>query len=142
MKGQIYLFKVSLEKGIYCIIELKGSSSLYKFAEAIINAFDFELDHAFGFYNNIKYIHKSSEVYTLFCDYGTSIELHEKSVEKSYIYKVFEPGKKMLFLFDYGDDWRFLVECLDVVKPEAKKKYPNIVERQGKAPSQYLDCED
>jgi len=100
------------------------------------------LDHAFGFYNNIKNIYKSSEIYTLFCDYGSSVELHEKSVEKSYIYKVFEPGKKMIFLFDYGDDWRFLVDCLDIVKPEVKKKYPNIVERKGKTPSQYLDCED
>jgi len=51
-KERVYLFKISLDKKIYREMELLGSSSLYKFAETIVSAFNFELDHSFGFYSN------------------------------------------------------------------------------------------
>ncbi|SRR6266576_6636449 len=142
MKEQIYIFKVYLEEDIYRTIELEGATSLYQFAEAIVSAFNFEFDHAFGFYDNIDDIYESNEVYTLFYDSGNPVNPNEKSVKKSHIYKVFKPNKRMVFLFDYGDDWMFLVECLGVADPEAGKKYPIITKKKGKAPEQYPDYDD
>lgn len=141
-KEKVYLFKVSLNKKIYREIALKGRTNLYAFAKEIVGAFDFEFDHAFGFYDNIKDIRKSSEAYTLFYDFGDSVNDNEKSVKKSYIYKVFQLNKKMLFLFDYGDDWMFLVECLGISDPKDSIKYPVVVERKGAAPPQYPDYDD
>lgn len=37
----------------------------------------------------------------------------------------------MTFYFDYGDDWHFLVECLDVYEAPPKTKYPQIIEGKG-----------
>ncbi|MBD0391919.1 hypothetical protein IC220_05680 [Wolbachia endosymbiont of Pentalonia nigronervosa] len=67
---------------------------------------------------------------------------NEKSVRNSYIYKVFEPGKKMIFLFDYGDNWEFLVECCDIIEAETGKRYPKVTKEEGKAPEQYPDYDD
>ncbi|MBS9529958.1 hypothetical protein INQ25_00815 [Wolbachia endosymbiont of Rhagoletis cerasi] len=143
-KEKVYLFKVSLNKKIYREIALKGTSSLYKFAEAIIGAFDFGLDHSFGFYSNINDIYKSNEVYTLFYDTDSSLTVmpNEKSVRNSYIYKVFESDKKMVFLFDYGDNWEFLVECCGIIEAEVGKRYPKVTKKQGEAPPQYPDYDD
>jgi len=142
MKEQVYIFKVSVEKSVHRTIELKGSTSLYDFAEEIISAFDFEFDHAFGFYDNINDLYESNAKYTLFYDSIKPVNPGEKSVKKSYVYEVFEPGKKMAFLFDYGDDWIFLVECLGVADQEAGKKYPIVTGKKGKAPEQYPDYDD
>ncbi|WP_264339134.1 plasmid pRiA4b ORF-3 family protein [Wolbachia endosymbiont (group A) of Cydia splendana] len=138
-KEKVYLFKLSLNKKIYREMALKGRTSLYTFAKEIVGAFDFEFDHAFGFYDNIKDIHESSEAYTLFYDFGDPVNDNEKSVKKSYIYKVFQLNKKMLFLFDYGDNWDFLVECCGVIEAEIGKRYPKITKKQGEAPPQYPD---
>lgn len=121
---------------------LKGRTSLYAFAKEIVGAFDFEFDHAFGFYDNIKDIHESSEAYTLFYDFGDSVNDNEKSVKKSYIYKVFQLNKKMLFLFDYGDNWEFLVECCGIIEAEVGKRYPKVTKKQGEAPPQYPNYDD
>jgi len=96
-KEKVYLLKLSLNKKIYREMALKGRTTLYTFAKEIVGAFDFEFDHAFGFYDNIKDIHESSEAYTLFYDFGDQVNDNEKSVKKSYIYKVFNLTKKCYF---------------------------------------------
>lgn len=123
-------------------MELKGRITLYAFAKEIVSAFDFEFDHAFGFYDNIKDIRESSEAYTLFYDFGDPVNDNEKSVKKSYIYKVFQLNKKMLFLFDYGDNWEFLVECCGIIEAEAGTRYPKVTKEQGEAPQQYSNYDD
>ena len=47
------IIRVALDrkKSIYRDIEIEGSKSLYKLAEAIVTAFDFDFDHCFGFYS-------------------------------------------------------------------------------------------
>lgn len=96
-KEKVYLFKVSLNKKIYREMALKGRTSLYAFAKEIISAFDFEFDHAFGFYDNIKDIHESSEAYTLFYDFGDPVNDNEKSVKNLTYIKFFNLTKKCYF---------------------------------------------
>ena len=133
---KIYQLKVLLDKKLYRIIEIKGKSSLYRLAESITDAFGFDLDHAFGFYNNIKDEYKSTEKFELFFDIGEADE-GSQSVKNTKVAKVFSPNKQMLFHFDYGDDWYFLVDCLDVLESEASVKYPRVTKTIGKAPEQY-----
>jgi hypothetical protein len=66
--NQIIELKVSLEKKVYRIIHIKERDTLENLAEAIVRAFDFELDHAFGFYDNLNNPYQSTEVYELFVD--------------------------------------------------------------------------
>ncbi len=49
------------------------------------------------------------------------------------IQKAFDAtGKKMLLLFDYGDEWRFIVRLHRIVEREKATDYPSVLEGQGK----------
>ena len=64
-----YIFKTHLfrDKKISRDIEIKENASLYKLAEAIIGAYDFDFDHAFGFFSDIKeHCFDSKKKYELF----------------------------------------------------------------------------
>ena len=44
-------------------------------------------------------------------------------------------GSKMLFLFDYGDEWRFKVEVVGMGEKVPKARYPKVINYgQGPAP--------
>src|SRR5450759_885803 len=57
---------------IYRDIEIEPSKSLYRLAEAIVTAFGFDFDHAFGFYSGRKpgTLLSSLPRYELFADVG------------------------------------------------------------------------
>jgi hypothetical protein len=59
-------------KSIYRDIEIEASDSLYSFARAIIMAFGFDFDHAFGFYTGLTPAKMMREYprYELFADMG------------------------------------------------------------------------
>jgi hypothetical protein len=48
----------------------------------------------------------------------------------------------MLFLFDYGDEWRFTTEFIALGRHDPQIDYPRVVGTAGKAPDQYPDAED
>jgi hypothetical protein len=147
-----YLFKTSLlysspkiaPRGpeISREIEVPENANLYKLAEAIVGAYDFDFDHAFGFFSKIsesRYF-DSERKYELFTDLeNEGIEpTGAGSVEKTKVSEVWKDiGDKMLFLFDYGDNWQFVVELTGFREKDAKKKYPHIVKKIGRAPKQY-----
>ncbi|MPR13106.1 IS1096 element passenger TnpR family protein [Microvirga tunisiensis] len=126
------------EPTIYREIEVESRKTLSDLAEAIVHSFGFEFDHAFGFYSKLtgQDVMRSQPRYELFADMGEATEA--KSVEKSRIADAFpDVGHKMLFMFDYGDDWRFVVEVIGLGQKVAKTRYPKVLKKVGKAPEQY-----
>jgi hypothetical protein len=132
------IFRASLGKDVYRDFEIAGTSSLDVLAQAIVRSFDFDFDHAFGFYSNLKGdIYDSPVRYELFVDMGES-EGDARSVKRTRIIEAFPSvGTKMRFLFDYGDDWEFLIELVKRKPKEAKVKLPRLLISAGKAPAQY-----
>jgi len=149
---KIHLIKVTLSdwygrvRGMpYRILAVPEGSTLYNLAEVIVDSFDFDFDHCFGFYDNIKRWTESTEGYELFADIGEESKF--KSVKRTKINEVFDKiKKKMLFLFDYGDEWHFIVELKGIESPEEDAKYPLVAKSVGEAPPQYrhreMDEED
>jgi hypothetical protein len=43
----------------------------------------------------------------------------------------------MRFLFDYGDEWEFILTCNGIVEPEPRVQYPRTTGSKGDAPEQY-----
>ncbi len=43
----------------------------------------------------------------------------------------------MLFVYDYGEEWRFRVELIGRGETATGVAYPRVVARLGKAPEQY-----
>ncbi len=121
-------------------VAVSGNKSLLHLAQVILKAFDFDCDHCFGFYGDIDKHpgREQTEIYEAFVDADVepTSEL-AKSVEKTKILSVFrDMGKKMLFMFDYGDDWRFIVE-LKEIQESLTGKLPRVLSSVGVAPPQY-----
>lgn len=137
------MFRASLEPKIYRDIEISASASLYKFAEAIVGAFGFNFDHAFGFYDKLADNYYDSKLkYELFADMGDA-ETGVLSVKKNSVATAFPVDKtKFLFIFDYGDEWSFKVERTGSGAKAKGAKYPHVVKSEGTAPVQYGDPED
>lgn len=146
MKTHIFKTNFFRDKKISRDIEIKENASLYKLAEAIVGAYDFDFDHAFGFFSTIGERYLDSErKYELFADMKSrDIEpTGAASVKKTKINEVWKHiGDKMLFLFDYGDDWLFVVELADFGAAEPKTKYPRIIKKLGQATEQYPEIDE
>ncbi|MBR1273991.1 IS1096 element passenger TnpR family protein [Bradyrhizobium sp. AUGA SZCCT0283] len=141
-----FIFRAALQgsASIYRDIELDPAKSLYVLAEAIVSSFNFDFDHAFGFYTGLTLakMHKTFPKYELFADMGDAAP-GVLGVKKTRISQAFpEVGHTMLFLFDYGDDWLFRVTLRTTGNKSAKARYPRIVATRGEAPEQYPADDD
>lgn len=120
----------------YRRIAIPSGATLYKLAEAITDSFDFYFDHCFGYYDNFKNPFQSKIGFELFADVGE--ESTFPGVKKTKINEAFHNiGTKLLFYFDYGDDWFFPIELIEIRDSRLDKKYPWIIEKVGESPEQY-----
>jgi hypothetical protein len=141
-----FIFKISLMRNPKIIreIEVLENISLYKLAGAIVGAYNFNFDHCFGFFSRIAewdYFNseKKYELFTDLIEEGESLEpTGAGSVKKTKVSEVWQNiGDRMMFLFDYGDNWQFVVELINFGNKELKQKYPRILSKVGRAPKQY-----
>ena len=132
------------EKKIIRRIQIPGSKSLYNFAKVITQAFGFLFDHCFGFYDDLKDIRNCKKAFEFFVDTGEAPQSESvQGVKKTKISQAFmNAGETMLFLFDYGDEWRFQVELKEIRKADKSNLKQFILESIGKAPLQYPPCKD
>lgn len=141
-----YIFKTNFlrDPKITREIEAPESINLYKLAETIVNAYNFDFDHCFGFFSKItegRYF-DSERKYELFTDLieeGEDLEpTGADSVKKTKVKGVWQDiGDKMLFLFDYGDNWLFVVELIGFGEKKEGIKYPRVLKKVGRAPRQH-----
>ncbi|HEY4302634.1 MAG TPA: hypothetical protein VGM73_17315 [Candidatus Didemnitutus sp.] len=117
-------------------IVLGGEWALYELAEFIVKTVGFDFDHAFEFCDNLRNPYRSKERYTLFADLGEA-DAGDRSVKRTTIAEVFHLKRKMLFHFDYGDDWFFLVTCMAVKDSAAKRRFRKVLSTRGTPPEQY-----
>ena len=143
LADDIMTIRVTFEPGTFRDIEIAGTASLYKLAEAIIKAYDFDFDHAFGFYSRLSgHFYSSTIKYELFFDMGDPSD-GARSVKKTSVAEAYGKTKaKLLFLFDYGDEWLFKTERTGSGPKTPKAKYPRVVNAEGEAPEQYPAWEE
>ena len=144
-EGGTHILRVALrdEPSVYRDIEVDSGRSLYDLAKAIVGAFDFAFDHAFGFYSGLtdRTMMEARPKYELFADMGE--ESDALSVKRTRVSEAFpEVGRVMLFLFDYGDEWLFLVEVTGLGRRVPRARYPKVLAKVGPSPEQYLDEEE
>jgi hypothetical protein len=137
MKAYHFIIEYEDFEATICLI---GEWSLYDLAESLIDAVGFDFDHCFEFCDNLNNPYKSKERYTLFADIGE--EADDPGVKKTLFSSVFTAGKKMLFHFDYGDDWHFPVTCTAIEDSPAKRRSRQFISQKGTAPIQYPNCDE
>jgi len=129
-------------------IVLGGEWSLYNLAETITKTVGFDFDHAFEFCDNIKSPYKSKERYTLFFDQEMEDDCDDDDgktvagVRDTLVSDVFRAKRKMVFHFDFGDDWFFLITCTAIKESEVKKRFKKVLSTQGTPPEQYPNEEE
>ncbi|MCD6569432.1 MAG: hypothetical protein J7L53_01880 [Deltaproteobacteria bacterium] len=133
----IWTLKVELLFGIYAeaecirIIEINSSSILEDLHFAIQDAVGFDNDHLYEFY--ISKTERSRDRIR-FDDENRGI--YNVTLESLY---PLEKGKKLYYLFDYGDNWLFKIikSRKKPTEPIKGLDYPRVVESIGDNPEQY-----
>ena len=149
-RASTHIFRVRLRPKVYRDIEIDSRKSLYDLAAAIVRAFGFDFDRAFGFFSKMTgHIYDSPMRYELFADLNDvpvpEMSAHKKSVsvKRTTVAQAFpEVGSKMLFLFDYGDYWEFRVEVIGFGEKVPRTRYPIVLAVVGKAPPQDPDIDE
>ena len=120
--SEILIFRASLEPKLYRDFEIADTATLYDLAHVIVKCFDFDFDHAFGFYSKLTgNILRSPVRYELFVDMGEG-DSQARSVKRTRVVDAYKSvGTKMLFLFDYGDGWEFRVSSLRAVNQKNRR---------------------
>src|SRR3954471_11374203 len=118
-----HVFRVALQDAptILREVEIASDKKLVDLAQAIVRAFEFQFDHAFGFYSALtgREVLRAQPKYEVFADMGERTD--SESVKRTRVAEPFPGvGHTMLFLFEYGDDWRFVVEVIGLGEKEPK----------------------
>jgi hypothetical protein len=129
-----YEFRVALDPKCYRDIAISGEKTLFELHEAIQKLFKFDDDHLFAFYLNGKERYGDSQVY------GDSRgNLFDENPSEAF--KIGElglyPRQSILYLFDFGDNWRFYITVLGIQPDGNVKGAYEVLETVGKVPKQY-----
>lgn len=130
-----YVISVSAGTGCYRHIQISKNATLYKLHKAIINAFDFEDDHAHAFFMDNHYWSGYAAFF--------SMKMHgDERLTKSYKLEKLNlsKGDQFKYLFDFGDEWRF--QCKVLRELEEQIDIPQIIRSVGESPEQYPEWED
>ncbi len=132
----IHRYKVSLKgkSDIWRIIDIKGTQMLSSLHKAIFKAFDRSEEHQYSFFLSNKPYDRESEYTSPGLDEdGTSKLATRIRIDSVELYG----GRKILYLFDYGDEWWHEVELISVTERITRANFPRVVKKQGKSPPQY-----
>jgi hypothetical protein len=129
VKGS-YLFKVTVSPGVWRKIQLSYLHTLLDLHKAIQDAFDFDDDHLYSFFMDAKKYSRNAYE-SPYSENGPYVD--EVSIGELELYE----GQRILYLFDFGDSWEFLIVLEKIDNSSPLPLNPKIVEKKGKSPEQY-----
>ncbi|ADG05594.1 IS1096 element passenger TnpR family protein [Kyrpidia tusciae] len=125
----IYVFQVSLSRSCWRTIAVSARHTVEDLHRAIQRAYRFGDDHLYSFFLDGKKW-SSQSVNSPYSDqgpYANEVLIGELNLLL---------GQRILYLFDYGDEWTFDV-LLREIRPGGDLVKPEIIETRGEAPDQY-----
>lgn len=130
----VYTFKVSLSKTVWRKISLSHTHTLGDLHNSIQQAFNFDNDHLYVFYIGGN----RRTGMPVYCEYasGYRYEEDEDVAENTTIASLdLYEGERMVYLFDFGDEWEFNLELINIDEEAPLLLKPIVVEEKGKSPS-------
>jgi hypothetical protein len=125
------------DDSIYRDIAIRHTQTFHDLHLAILKAFEFDSKHSATFYRSNDNWQRGREI---------SLEKYDKQYkadpllmkETSIGSEIRDPNQKFIYVYDFGKNWTFLVELINVSKEENPKlSYPATIRVEGIAPSQY-----
>ncbi|XID95878.1 plasmid pRiA4b ORF-3 family protein [Paenibacillaceae bacterium WGS1546] len=128
-----YILQVAVRRNCWRRIRISSHSTLYDLHEAIQQAFDFDDDHLYAFFLDGKIWSTKRAFYSPDADDRPVVtEACLGELELSI-------GQTFLYLFDFGDEWEFVVTVEDAGPIDSSQLQPQVIESEGAAPQQYGD---
>jgi len=113
----------------YREIALYSDTPLSLVAQVLLDAFGFDSGKAFGFYSTVHGDYSRSEWH---------VDSLSPSIMKIPLAVIDDMDEsQMLFVYDFEDEWRFLVKYINRMESSEEIVCPAILTRQGSAPDQY-----
>lgn len=125
-----YIFKVTLNRMIWRKIKLSSHHTLDDLHNMIQEAFDFDNDHMYAFYMDMKRF--SDNAYNCPED-DIGPYAHEAVIGNIGIYA----KQEFMYLFDFGDEWIFKIKLEEILENEEEIAKPAIIASKGESLEQY-----
>ena len=131
------VLSVSAGTGCYRHIQISESATLLRLSSAILNSVDFMDDHLHSFFMNNRAWEPDAE----YACPGGEMDGARGSTDKVKLSKFnLNKGDKFLYIFDYGDEWRFQIKVLRVIDKPTKK--PLVLKSVGEIHQYGYDDDD
>ena len=132
----IYTFKVSFEKNIWRKVILSSQHTMENLHEIILKIYNFDNDHLYSFFMDGK-------KWSMDCISSPDDDSYGAKADIVKIGDVgFIKGQRFLYLFDYGNEWQFLIEVEDIKETNPESFQPYLKDSKGEGPEQYFFDED
>lgn len=129
MEKGSYIMTVKLSDKLWRKIQINKTATLDDLHEIILESYDFEDEHLYAFFMDNKAWSRGESYYSPYYDQGPSAN----NVRLCDLY--LSVNRNFLYLYDFGDDWRFYITVFKELTEETEK--PKIIDSKGKAPTQY-----
>jgi hypothetical protein len=123
-------------KYVWRDIEIAADQTLEDLHLMIQRAFSWSDDHLYSFFMNGRAWDRNAEVGSPWSD----CHLHTHQVRIGTL--DLKPGRRFLYLFDYGDNHEFDITLVRIDPVANPADYPRIVAAKGPAPQQYPDYDE
>lgn len=136
-----YRVILDVEEDVFRDIDIQADANLEDFHNAIVQAFGFEGNEMAAFYlSNNGW--EQGEEFVLFSleeeDSRAMVDVELKEV-------ALQPHDRLIYVYDFLNFWKFLVELMEVAEPEQGVLYPHLVQSLGSvpevAPETYFESE-
>jgi len=128
-ENTVYEFRVGLSRDCFRVIQCSGSHTFEAFHLAIQKAFDFDNDHLYAFYMDGRRGRRS--INAPYCEEPPSADEVRIGEARMHV------KQKILYLFDFGDSWRFDVTLVSICDSDTVLLRPIVTESVGESPEQY-----
>lgn len=132
---QTFVISVSLGKGCYRHLKISGRETLEELSDSILWAFRFDNDHLHAFFMNNRAWDDTACYSSPYAEDGCPTT--DKYTIQSVGLKV---GQKFLYIFDFGNEWRFECKVLKILDEDTKQT--ELIRIRGKAPEQYPEYDE
>lgn len=132
----IYRFRIILdtEEDVFRDLEIDQEATLEDFNNAITQSFGFDGMEMASFYMSNDIWEQGEEISQFDMSEGTeSIRLMNETIIEDV---VSESSTKLLYVYDFLNMWRFMIELAEIAPPEEGVSYPNLMFVQGQVPDQ------
>ena len=133
MNKDIYQLKIvytdasnRIERMPYRLVQFHKDTNLLQLAHHILKSFGFKLSEPFGFYSDPDNWHKSDYKFELFED-----DPKKNTLKNTFIDDFFEIQKEFLLIYDYLEEYRFLLFFDKMVPERTGITYPDVIESMG-----------